>query len=476
MNLILFLLLSAFLVSLILTPVVRGIALRHGLTDHPDSLRKLHTDDTPRLGGISIVLAYLASSCLGGWFSYPVIASLPIDDPRAQLFFKLLPAVLLIFVVGLLDDLIRLNAWHKLAGQVAAAVLAYWAGVRVTGLAGFSAGGVMALVFTVCWLVACTNAFNLIDGLDGLAAGLGFAATATLAVTAYLHDQFGLVCLVAPLAGALLGFLRYNFYPASIFLGDCGSLSIGFLLGCCGAIWSQKTATVLAMSVPVMALAVPLADTALALVRRALRGQPIFSADADHIHHRLLRRGLSPRRAVLVLYLASAIGALFSVLQSWYQERYGLPILAVFITVVWAALFAVADPEFRIVRQLIGQVQLRRAIKAQLSITALEQALSGARTLDECWASIRDASKTAGFQGVAVCYGGQLFEDLNTVPSAGCFRVRFTHGERQYVELLCRSDSESHRFLTVPFAEAVYRQLAAWDAFRPQYRVAGGGV
>jgi len=146
--------------------------------------------------------------------------------------------------------------------------------------------------------VACVNAFNLIDGLDGLAAGLGLFATLTTFAAALLQQNFELAIATVPLSGALLGFLRYNFSPATIFLGDCGSQTVGFLLGCYGVLWSQKATTLLGMTAPVMALSIPLLDTALSVARRLLGGRPIFRADRGHIHHRPwiagLRRG-APR-------------------------------------------------------------------------------------------------------------------------------------------------------------------------------------
>ena len=165
------------------------------------------------------------------------------------------------FALGLLDDLVGLNAWQKLLGQVVARCLAYCGGVHVTGVAGYAAPGWSTPADHVLWLVACTNAFNLIDGMDGLAAGVGLFATFTTLAAALLQGNVALALATAPLVGALLAFLRYNFNPASIFLGDCGSLTIGFLLGCFGAIWSQKSATLLGMTAPLMALAVPLLDT-----------------------------------------------------------------------------------------------------------------------------------------------------------------------------------------------------------------------
>ena len=152
------------------------------------------------------------------------------------------------------------------------------------------------LPLTLLWLVACMNAFNLIDGVDGLASGLGLFATVTTFVAALLQKNVPLALATIPLAGALLGFLRYNFNPASIFLGDSGSLLIGFLLGCFGVIWSQKSATFLGMTAPLMTLAIPLLDVCLSVVRRYMRHEPLFKADRGHIHHRLLDRGFTPRR------------------------------------------------------------------------------------------------------------------------------------------------------------------------------------
>src|SRR5947208_10567281 len=169
------------------------------------------------------------------------------------------------------------------------------AGVNVSGVAGFAAHGWWSFPITVGWLVVCSNAFNLIDGMDGLATGVGLFAAFTTLAAALLQNNALLALATAPLVGALLAFLRYNFNPASIFLGDCGSLTIGFLLGCFAAVWSQKSATLLGMTAPVMALSVPLLDTGIAVVRRFLRRQPIFSADRNHLHHRLLDRGFSSR-------------------------------------------------------------------------------------------------------------------------------------------------------------------------------------
>ncbi|MBV8902876.1 MAG: undecaprenyl/decaprenyl-phosphate alpha-N-acetylglucosaminyl 1-phosphate transferase, partial [Acidobacteriia bacterium] len=289
----------AFLVSLVLTPYVRDAAVKLNLVDRPDAQRKIHAEPIPRVGGVAIAIAYVVA------FGFILVApyrglSFNIHSvvPRALV---LLPAAGLVFAIGLIDDLRGLKPWQKLTGQVVAALLAFWAGVRIDFLQ-WPLHLWISLPVTVIWLVGCANAFNLIDGLDGLAAGVGLFATLTSLVAALTHDNLPLALVTAPLAGCLLGFLRYNFNPASIFLGDSGSLLIGFLLGCYGAMWSYKSATLIGLTAPMMAMAIPLLDVALSIVRRFLRNQPIFSADRGHIHHRLLERGLTPRRAALFLY------------------------------------------------------------------------------------------------------------------------------------------------------------------------------
>ena len=242
----------------------------------------------------------------------------PLDMAKAALplALKVLPAAALIFTVGLLDDLRAMSPGPSWRCSVIASYVAFDAGIRISKLGGFAVPPWLSLPLTVSWLVGCCNAFNLIDGVDGLAAGAGLFASVTMLLGALLNNDTLLAMAIVPLAGALLGFLWYNFNPASIFLGDSGSLTLGFLLGCYGTIWNQKSTTVLGITVPLMALAVPLLDTGISIARRFLRQQPIFSADFGHIHHRLLARGLTPRRVVLLLYGASGVAAVMSLLAS----------------------------------------------------------------------------------------------------------------------------------------------------------------
>ena len=327
---LLFLGFTSFLLSSLLTPVARNIFRHLGILDKPDDTRKLHQRPIPRVGGVAIALSYvlaffllLLTNSKGGaivWDALPIA-------------WRLLPAAGLVFAIGLFDDLIGLKPVPKLLGQIAASLVAYFAGIQISAVGGHNFGHWWSAPVTVLWLVACMNAMNLIDGVDGLAAGVGLFATGTSLIAALMQHNVELALATLPLAGCLLGFLRYNFNPASIFLGDCGSLFIGFLLGCYGVLWSQKSATMLGMVAPLIAFSIPLLDILLAIARRFLRRQPIFCADREHIHHRLLDRGLSPRKVAFILYGICAIAAFFSLVM--VNNYYAMLVIAVFCTAMW---------------------------------------------------------------------------------------------------------------------------------------------
>jgi UDP-GlcNAc:undecaprenyl-phosphate GlcNAc-1-phosphate transferase len=293
----------------------------------------------------------------------------------------------------------------KLLGQVTAATLACTVGVQIHNLAGYSiASAWWHIPLTIIWLVGCSNAFNMIDGLDGLAVGVGIFATASAFLVALLSGNIAMVLITAPLLGALTGFLPYNFNPASIFMGDCGSLTIGFLLGCFGVIWSLESATLLGMTAPLIALAVPLLDTALAISRRFLRHQPIFGADRGHIHHRLLARGLTPRRVAYVIYAGSGIAASLALLLS-SSHTGGVPLIA-FCIAVWLAVQYLGYEEFDAARQMIFGGLFRRVLNGKLAVHQLETAVQRAATPDECWGALIETSRGLGFSEASLQFDG----------------------------------------------------------------------
>jgi UDP-GlcNAc:undecaprenyl-phosphate/decaprenyl-phosphate GlcNAc-1-phosphate transferase len=297
----------ACLVSGLLTPLVRRFALKHRLFDNHVAARKIHGRPLPRLGGIAIAAGFYAPllALLVVMNSVGVSGSFYANSYRALAF--LLGGVA-ICGLGLYDDIRGSTALKKFLFQFAVAGVLYWFGFRIEGImlpfVGIFQLGPFSLVFTLVWIVGVINAMNLIDGLDGLAAGVGLFGLVTTFILAALRPDPVMMLFMASLGGATLGFLFYNFNPASIFMGDSGSMFLGYVLAVGAIQTSLKASTTVAILVPVVALGLPITDTLLAMIRRAANHQPMFSADRAHIHHKLLDLGLSQKQAVLTLYAA----------------------------------------------------------------------------------------------------------------------------------------------------------------------------
>jgi UDP-GlcNAc:undecaprenyl-phosphate GlcNAc-1-phosphate transferase len=407
MQILLILGLSSFLVAVILTPLCRNWLWRWGMVDRPDQDRKLHTQPVATMGGIPIVIAYLAS--------FGVLLLLgpkaPLGRESIPFALRLAPALALIFLTGILDDRFRLQPFQKILAQMVAGGWAFWAGVRITGLTGQHLPDWLSLPVTIVWLLICTNAFNLIDGVDGLATGVGLFATATMLIAALLHHNLLLAMATVPLMGALLGFLRYNFNPATIFLGDSGSLFIGFLMGCLGVIWSQKSATMLAMTAPLMALSIPIIDLCLSVIRRFLRREPIMRGDRGHIHHRLLDRGFTARRAVLILYGLCAVAAVLSLFQSVATNKSSAAIIVIFCGIAWVGIQNLGYAEFSQARRLILAGGFRQALNSSLELRAFDRSLSEAQTREDRWAILQDALRRFGLVDVQWFVEGKLYHE-----------------------------------------------------------------
>ena len=403
---IIFLSVVSFCACLLLTPLVRRWSERNGLYDRPNSGRKRHPSPRPRTGGVAIVLSYVAA--VGVFLVLPLNATGSVNVPFA---IGLVPAAVVVFTIGLLDDLIVLPVWVKLLGQVIASLLAYAGGVQVAGVGGYAAAEWATLPITVVWLVACTNAFNLIDGLDGLATGVGLFAAFTMLAAALLHNNAALALATAPLVGALLAFLRYNFNPASIFLGDSGSLTVGFLLGCFGALWSQKSATLLGMTAPLMALSVPLVDTGISVVRRFVRRQPIFTADRNHLHHRLLDRGLTVRQVALMMYGVCGLAAAFALLVTLPHNRFDGLLLVAFCGAAYVGVQLVGYSEIDTARHLIRSGTFRHIVNARLIVDTFERNLAAATRPEQYWSLLREVGEELGCGHVRLSLAGRVFDD-----------------------------------------------------------------
>ena len=308
MTTILFTFISALLCALILTPLIRRFAKAAGLEDYPGA-RKIHKAAVPRIGGIALFFSFLFPFVLFFMFRPPSLASgLVFSDSRTTGF---LAGALIIFLVGLLDDLQGLTPLVKFAGQIITALVAYWWGFHIDAVSMPVVGGVslgfFALPVTVFWFVLVMNAINLADGLDGLAAGICLFVSLAMLFVCSTSGRIVEALAFAALAGALLGFLRYNFYPASIFMGDSGSYFLGYSLAAFSVAGSIKGQVATAMLIPVIALGVPLIDTLWAPFRRFIFGQKIFQPDRDHFHHKLVKLGYTQRRAVLLIYFLTII-------------------------------------------------------------------------------------------------------------------------------------------------------------------------
>ncbi len=290
-------------VSALLTYWVRNAAVAHGLKATPVYGRHTHTQPLPRLGGIAICVTFLLAA-----LAYLPISKFLHIDFSMRGYFGILVPVLLIFLMGAYDDLKPLKPNAKIVVQAIAALLLYLGGFGIhyfqslLGVHYLYLGRAVDLPITILWVLLITNAFNLIDGLDGLAAGSAMIS-AIVVFSAAMSSHNNLVTfLVVVLLGAILGFLPFNFHPASIFMGDSGSLFIGFLLSALSMAAASRTTTLAGMAIPLLAFGLPILDVTLAVSRRFLRGHPLFRGDTDHIHHKLLRRGFSHAHTVVTLY------------------------------------------------------------------------------------------------------------------------------------------------------------------------------
>ena len=298
---------TALVISYILTPYAKRLACKLGAIDVPKDNRRVHKKPIPSLGGIAIYLSFIITVIMSAMFNKNISLN--------SEFKGILLGVTLIVAIGIIDDIKQISAGYKLAVQVLAALIAVYSGVTIDFIKFPLANTENGLLFlkafkipvTIFWIIGITNTVNLIDGLDGLAAGVSTIASLSLAAVSYNVGQYNIAILLAILAGASLGFLPYNFNPAQIFMGDTGSLVIGYLLATISVEGVIKSAATIAVAIPVLALGVPIFDTTFAIVRRLINKKPIMEADKGHLHHRLLDYGLSQKQTVLILYAISLV-------------------------------------------------------------------------------------------------------------------------------------------------------------------------
>lgn len=319
--------------SAIFTPIIKKFAVKIKVIDVPKDNRRIHKKPIPLLGGLAIYFSFILTLILKtGALSKPEIG--------------IIIGATIIALGGFLDDKFEIRPWQKLLFQIAAALTLTYYGVRIARITNpisnselYTSVGLLSIPLTVAWVVGITNALNLIDGLDGLAAGVAFISAVTIFIIAFLNgrDEAGVLTVI--LAGSILGFLPYNFNPASIFMGDTGAQLLGFLLAAISIEGAIKSATAFAIAVPILALGIPIYDTLFAMIRRKINGKPIMQADKGHLHHRLLDMGLNQKQAVIIMYLISAVLGSFAIIamQMSTQRSYFLLalVMVVLVMVAW---------------------------------------------------------------------------------------------------------------------------------------------
>lgn len=323
----LFTLILCFIVSVIITPLVKKFAFFIGATDRPNQ-RKVHQSIMPRLGGLAIIISFM----LGVFLMRPENPSL----------LPILIGCLIITVTGFLDDMLELPAKYKLIGQLAAACVVVFLGNLQVAFINLPFGaqlqfGLLSIPFTIIWIVGITNAINLIDGLDGLAAGVSSIALISISGMAIIQGYFIVATIGLIVLASTLGFLIYNFHPASIFMGDTGALFLGFMISVL-SLMGFKNVTFISFVIPVIILAVPISDTFFAILRRIIHKKPLGAPDKQHLHHCMLRIGFSHRQTVLLIYAMSAFFGLVAVIYS--QARIGGALVLIAFIILFIEIIA----------------------------------------------------------------------------------------------------------------------------------------
>lgn len=320
-------------ISCAMTPAAIRIAPKIGAMDIPKDARRMHSRPIPRFGGLAMMLGTEA----GLWFFCH-------RDPKVWV---IMLGGLFIYMVGIVDDLRGIPAKLKFLLQIACAVVIYVGGIQINFIRNplhqseyIAFPAFVSFIITVLWVVGITNTVNLIDGLDGLAAGVAAIASASIAYTAVLSGQFGVGLAMLAVTGAALGFLPFNFHPAKIFMGDSGSLFLGFMIAAISILGSTKGATLIATIVPFLVLGLPIFDTAFAIIRRWVSGYPIMEADKGHLHHRIMATGIGQRRTVLIMYCITAIMGVIAIL--FVERNYVTCVILAVVAMVLICVF-IAD-------------------------------------------------------------------------------------------------------------------------------------
>jgi UDP-GlcNAc:undecaprenyl-phosphate GlcNAc-1-phosphate transferase len=421
--------LGLFFVSLVsafvLTRSVRDFATARGWVAAPTQERHVHSRSLPRLGGVAIFFSFVVCMAIAAFWVMEHHGLGHPDFLRTMLTI-LVPATL-VFLLGVCDDLRGVGPYVKFSVQGVAAAMLFAGGLRIVNIPVIFGDRALpwflGLPLTILWVWAITNAFNLIDGLDGLAAGSALFSTLVAFVVALLNGSSLITVMTIALAGAILGFLRYNFNPATIFLGDSGSLFIGFLLSALALYGAQKAPTIVAVAIPIVSFGLPILETALSILRRLIAGRPVFTADREHIHHKLLEHGMTHRQVVVVLYGVSAVFAMLSLFLLWPTgSSLGL-VLAVLGIGIWIGVQHLGYLEFgelaRVAHRTLDQPQI---FVNNLAIRRATEELKVARDYDQIRRILTAAFGSNDFDSFELKLELQPGENVPLSPDAPAIR------------------------------------------------------
>jgi len=386
----------AFITAVVCTPVLRAVARRLGIVDKPDGLRKVHGREVPLLGGVAIYIA-LAAPIIALYFIPRTTISTALFARPAQIL-TLMGGGAIALAFGMFDDVRHLSARWKLLLQSIAALVAIFGGYSIKSISNpFGAEaielGLLSMPITLFWFLGCMNAVNLVDGLDGLAAGVCLFLSLTLLMVSLFAENYMSMLLMACLSGSILGFLLFNFHPASIFLGDSGTMLLGYIVAALALVAAQKAEASVALLIPVIALGFPIFETALSMLRRWSRKLPISAADRQHIHHVLRDKGLSHKRAVLVLYAACAILGAAAILVSIRQDETTMMVIGTLGIIAFVCVRVFGGLRFDALWGRLSEQRdwTQRSVAAKIAVENAAQRMQAATDVETMWAACSDA-------------------------------------------------------------------------------------
>lgn len=396
--------LIAFAVSLGMCFLLIPLSRRLGFVDRPDNVRKIQAVPVPKVGGMGIYTGLVISViCLIPFKEHTLVSNEFLNISSS--FYNLIIAAFTVMMLGVADDIFDLKPRWKLIGQIAVAVFAYWMGFRIENISHPLSGsfhlGAYSLPVTVFWFVACMNAVNLLDGMDGLAAGTCLFVTITLLSMSLLASNVLGMVLMASFAGAISGFLVLNFPPAKIYLGNSGSLLLGFLVAAFSIIGAQmKAQTAVALFIPIIALGLPIIDTMLAILRRWYHRLPVSGADREHIHHVLTSMGYSPRVAVLMLYVVCMLfGAISLMIMIPRNEVVFLVIILMLVLIYGSIRIFTKMTLTQVVNRIVkGYSRSDRRHDLKLTTQRIIISINKAASISEAWQYCCVLFEIAGFQ------------------------------------------------------------------------------